>query len=96
MAGHEIQTFFAAFSQRCMMWVVIVIEIHLGFFEKICDEQLICYWDEFWFFMKLCGEQFIDSFLNFGFKQVQISCKYVVNWFIGSFLWNGANQNLYF
>jgi hypothetical protein len=43
MAGHEIQTFFAAFSQRCMMWVVIVIEIHLGFFVKICGEQLICY-----------------------------------------------------
>ena len=94
MAGHEVQTFFAAFSQRCMMWVVIVIEIHLGFFVKICDGRLICYWDSFWFFLKLCGEQLIDSFLNCGFKQDQISWKYVENWFIGSFLWNEASQNL--
>ena len=49
-----------------------VIEIHFGFF------------------VKLCGEQLIDSFLNCGFKQVEISWKCVVNWFIGSFLWNKA------
>ena len=45
MAGHEIQTFFAAFCQRCMMWVVIVIEIHLGFSWKyVVNSSLIHSW----------------------------------------------------